>query len=67
MNHMRTASGGPPIPSPSIGEVQEAAGRISDVALRTPLLRYRTMEKAGPLWLTAECLQPAGSLSYEEC
>ena len=61
MNQMRTGSGGPPIPPPSIRDVQEAAGRISGVALRTPLLKYRTMEPGEPVWLKAECLQPAGS------
>ena len=61
MNQMRTGSGGPPIPPPSIRDIQQAAGRISGVALRTPLLRFRTMEEAEPVWLKAECLQPAGS------
>ena len=61
MNQMRTGSGGPPIPPPSIRDVEEAAGRISGVALRTPLLRYKTVEPGGPVWLKAECLQPAGS------
>ena len=61
MKQMRTGSGGPPIPPPSIRDVQEAAGRIRDVALRTPLLRYRTTEPGEPVWLKAECLQPAGS------
>ena len=58
---MRTGSGGPPIPPPSISDVREAAGRIGDVALRTPLLRYRTAAPGEPVWLKAECLQPAGS------
>ena len=61
MNQTRTGSGGPPIPPPSMHDVQEAAGRISDVALRTPLLRYRNTEPGEPVWLKAECLQPAGS------
>ena len=61
MKQMRTGSGGPPIPPPSIRDVQEATGRISGVALRTPLLRYKTMEPGEPVWLKAECLQPAGS------
>ncbi|MDE0168392.1 MAG: threonine/serine dehydratase [bacterium] len=61
MNQMRTGSGGPPIPPPSIRDIQQAAGRISGVALRTPLLRYRTTKLAEPVWLKAECLQPAGS------
>ena len=61
MKQMRTGSGGPPFPPPSMGEVREAAGRISGVALRTPLLRYRTLEQGEPVWLKAECLQPAGS------
>ena len=61
MNQMRTGSGGSPIPPPSIREVEEAAGRISGVAMRTPLLRYKTMEPGEPVWLKAECLQPAGS------
>jgi len=61
MNQMRTGSGGPPIPPPSIRDIQQAAGRISGVALRTPLLRYRTTKPAEPVWLKAECLQPAGS------
>ena len=61
MKQMRTGSGGPPSPPPSIREVQEAAGRIGGVALRTPLLRHRTTEPGEPVWLKAECLQPAGS------
>lgn len=61
MTEMRTGSGGPPIPPPSIRAVQEAAGRISGVALRTPLLEYRTTDPGEPVWLKAECLQPAGS------
>ena len=61
MSEMRTGSGGPPIPPPSIRDVEEAARRIEGVALRTPLLRYKTMEDGEPVWLKAECLQPAGS------
>ena len=61
MKQMRTGSGGPPVPPPSIGDVEEAAGRIAGVALRTPLLRYRATEPGAPVWLKAECLQPAGS------
>ncbi len=61
MNQIRTGSGGPPVPPPSMRDVQEAAGRISGVALRTPLLEYRTVEPGEPVWLKAECLQPAGS------
>lgn len=61
MNQMRTGSGGPPIPPPSIRDVEDAAGRISGVALRTPLLRHKTMEPGEPVWLKAENLQPAGS------
>lgn len=61
MNQMRTGSGGPVISPPSIRDVHEEAGRISDMALRTPLLRYKTMESGEPIWLKAECLQPAGS------
>ena len=61
MKQVRTGSGGPPIPPPPIGDVREAAGRIAGVALRTPLLRYRTTEPGAPVWLKAECLQPAGS------
>ena len=37
MNQMRTGSGDPPIPPPSVRKVQEAAERISGVAIRTPL------------------------------
>ncbi len=61
MNQMRTGSGGPPISPPSIRDVQEAARRIDDVALRTPFLRYKTMESGEPIWLKVECLQPTGS------
>ena len=61
MNHMRTGSGDPPIPPPTVREVQEAARRISGVALRTPLLRYKSSEPDPPIWLKAECLQPVGS------
>ena len=61
MTNMRTGSGDPPIPPPSIRDVEEAARRIGGVALRTPLLQYKTMESGEPIWLKAECLQPAGS------
>ena len=61
MKQPRTGSGGPPIPAPSIPEVEEAARRISGVALRTPLLQYKTPGSAQPVWLKAECLQPVGS------
>ena len=61
MNHMRTGSGDPPIPPPSVRDVQEAARRISGVAIRTPLLRYKSSEPGEPIWLKAECLQPVGS------
>ncbi len=61
MKQMRTGSGGPPIPPASIHDVEEAAGRIGDVALRTPLLGYRTAGSGEPIRLKAECLQPAGS------
>lgn len=61
MNQMRTGSGDPPIPPPSVRDVQEAARRISGVAIRAPLLRYRPSEPGEPIWLKAECLQPVGS------
>ncbi len=61
MDQMRTGSGDPPIPAPSVRDVQEAARRISGVAIRTPLLRYRPSEPGEPIWLKAECLQPVGS------
>ena len=61
MTNMRTGSGDPPIPPPSIRDVEEAVRRIGGVALRTPLLRYKTMESGEPIWLKAECLQPVGS------
>ncbi len=61
MSQMRTGSGDPPIPAPSVGDVQEAARRISGVAIRTPLLRYKSSEPGEPIWLKAECLQPVGS------
>ena len=61
MDHMRTGSGDPPIPAPSVRDVQEAARRISGVAIRTPLLRYKSSEPEEPIWLKAECLQPVGS------
>ena len=61
MSQMRTGSGDPPIPAPSVGDVQEAARRISGVAIRTPLLRYKSSEPEEPIWLKAECLQPVGS------
>ena len=61
MNQMRTGSGDPPIPPPSIRDVQEAARRISGVTMRTPLLRYKSPEPDPPIWLKAECLQPVGS------
>ncbi len=61
MKQMRTGSGDPPIPPPSIRDVEDAARRIRGVALRTPLLRYKDTGSASPVWLKAECLQPAGS------
>lgn len=61
MSQMRTGSGDPPIPPPSIPDVQAAARRISGVALRTPLLKYKSSQPGPPVWLKAECLQPVGS------
>lgn len=61
MSQMRTGSGDPPIPPPSIDDVQEAARRIGGVAVRTPLLRFKSSEPGPPIWLKAECLQPVGS------
>ena len=58
---MRTGSGDPPIPPPPVRDVQAAARRISGVALRTPLLRYKSSQPDPPVWLKAECLQPVGS------
>ena len=61
MNQRRTGSGDPPIPAPSVEDVQEAARRISGVAIRTPLLRYKSSQPGPTIWLKAECLQPVGS------
>ncbi|MCQ3804681.1 MAG: threonine/serine dehydratase [bacterium] len=61
MNQMRTGSGDPPIPPPSVADVQEAARRISGVAIRSPLLKYKSSDSTEPIWLKAECLQPVGS------
>ena len=61
MSQMRTGSGDPPIPPPSLGDVQDAAQRIRGVALRTPLVKYKSSEPDPPIWLKAECLQPVGS------
>lgn len=61
MNDMRTGSGDPPIPRPSLGDIEEAARRISGVAFRTPLLPHKTTESGTSIMLKAECLQPVGS------
>ena len=61
MNQMRTGSGDPPILPPSVADAQEAARRISGVAIRSPLLRYKSSDSTEPIWLKAECLQPVGS------
>ena len=61
MGPMRTGSGDPPIPPPSVQDVREASWRISGVALRTPLLQYKSPEPGPSIWIKAECLQPVGS------
>ena len=61
MKQMRTGAGDPPFPAPSMQDVEEAAARIAGVALRTPLVEYKTDACRGAIWLKAECLQPVGS------
>ncbi len=58
---MRTGSGDPPIPPPSLADIEEAARRISGAVLRTPLVRYKTMGAKDSIWLKPESLQPVGS------
>ena len=61
MSQLRTGSGDPPIPPPSIPDVQAAARRIDGVAIRAPLLKYKSSQPGPAVWLKAECLQPVGS------
>ena len=42
-------------------DILAARARISDVALRTPLIRLHAPESPAEIWLKLECLQPIGS------
>ncbi len=45
----------------SIEEIEAARGRIADVAIRTPLVRFQAPESPAEIWLKLECLQPIGA------
>jgi threonine dehydratase len=45
----------------TLEEIEDAAQRLSGVALRTPLVRLRGTAPSAPLLLKAESLQPVGS------
>lgn len=44
-----------------LGMIRAAAGRIADVAVKTPLVRAPFEGVSGEVWLKAESLQPIGS------
>jgi len=56
-----TGSGGPPVRAPSLPEIRAAAKRLSDVAVRTPLVPLHSFETTLDIWLKPEILQPVGS------
>ena len=45
----------------SIDEIEAARARISDVAIRTPLIRLHAPQCPAEIWLKIETLQPIGS------
>jgi threonine dehydratase len=45
----------------SLDAIRAAAGRIANIAVRTPLVRAYFPDVAGRVWLKAESLQPIGS------
>ena len=47
-----------PIP---LATIKEAASRIENIAIRTPLLPLKLPDRPCEIWLKAECLQPIGS------
>jgi threonine dehydratase len=48
-------------PLVGVDDVQEAAGRVKGLVVRTPLLPCAWADDARPLWLKPENLQPTGS------
>jgi threonine dehydratase len=56
-----TGWGGDPVEPPDLDEVRAAAGRIADVAVRTPLLSLHSYEGTADIHLKPEVLQPVGS------
>ena len=56
-----TGSGGPPVRAPSLPEIRAAAKRLSDVAVRTPLVPIHSFETTLDILLKPEILQPVGS------
>ncbi|MCY7301872.1 MAG: threonine/serine dehydratase [Thermoleophilia bacterium] len=44
-----------------LAAIEAARERISDVAIRTPLVRLQAPESPAEIWLKLECLQPIGS------
>ncbi len=48
---------------PNFADIEDAAGRLAGVAVRTPLLRSDALDEAacGQVWVKAECLQRTGS------
>jgi len=59
LNRPPPSWGGDPVPRPTLEKIREAAGRIRDVAVRTPTLPYRGKED--DIFLKLEILQPIGS------
>jgi len=56
----------PPVPLPTIADVDEAARRLDGVALRTPLLTSAVLDAmtGGRVFLKAETLQRTGSFKF---
>ena len=46
---------------PTLADIQKARGRLSGIALRTPLVRLNLPKSPAEIWLKLENLQPIGS------
>lgn len=57
----RTGWGGDQVEAPSLSEFEEAAARIRDVVVRTPLVPLHSYDAVSDIWLKPEVLQPVGS------
>lgn len=61
MNNRPTGWGGAPVAQPSLTDIQQAATRIADHVVRTPLVPLHSYQAKTNTYLKPEILQPIGS------